>query len=430
MYQTSNNYKQSVYSDSTRHLLSIYIEEDMVNPDHIFDFKVSHILFSNDEFCLGSVTAKTIEMTIHKNSLPSVYKNFYVETGINNEIVPIGHFILDSIEKNDDDTVTIKAIDYMVKFEFNYDGSNLNYPTSILQVLQDICSKAGVELGSTSFLNSNKQIAVYDSTISAREYISYIAEQAGGFACIGRDGKLYIKTIGQDTAEVNIELFQDYTWGEQFKVSRVAYENGIQDFKFGNENNNTIWISQNNMYIVDNEQVENIYNKLKNFECYSFEGSTIIDPSIDMGDVIIVDGKRVVFQGDMEYVGKFKVSIFSKIQVKEKEETTKTVQSDRAKIKRVQSEINQVKGTITQLVQETSEYDDKISQVEQDVENIKQKVSNAVEYKRKVENATQIYLEDAGKLNVLKLEIKGNKTYVSNLFPRASLYPSSNIYSN
>ena len=146
MYQTSNNYKQSVYSDSTRHLLNIYIEENAVNPDHIFDFKISHILFSNDEFSLGSVTAQTIEMTIHKNSLPSVYKNFYVETGVDNEIVPIGHFILDSIEKNDDNTITIKAIDYMVKFEFNYDGSSLNYPISMLQVLQHICSKAGVEL--------------------------------------------------------------------------------------------------------------------------------------------------------------------------------------------------------------------------------------------------------------------------------------------
>ncbi len=146
MYQTSNNYKQLVYADSTRHILNIYIEEELVNPDHILDFKVSHTLFSNDEFTLGSVTAKTIEMRIYKASLPDTYNNFYIETGINDEIVPIGHFILDSIDKNDDDTITIKAIDNMVKFEFNYDGSSLNYPATMLQILQDICQKAGVEL--------------------------------------------------------------------------------------------------------------------------------------------------------------------------------------------------------------------------------------------------------------------------------------------
>ncbi len=146
MYQTSNQYKQLVYADSTKHLLNIYIEEEQVNPNHILDFKVSHTLFSNDEFTLGSVTAKSIEMILYKDSLPNTYNNIYVETGINNEIVPIGYFVLDSIEKNDDDTIIIKAIDYMVKFEFNYDGSNLNYPASMLQILQDICLKAGVEL--------------------------------------------------------------------------------------------------------------------------------------------------------------------------------------------------------------------------------------------------------------------------------------------
>ena len=90
----------------------------------------------------------------------------------------------------------------------------------------------------------NKSVAVYDNTVGARTYISYIAEQAGGFACVGRDGKLYIKTIGEDTVELDIEKFQDFTWGEKFKVSRVAYEDGIRDFKFGNTTNNTIWINQ------------------------------------------------------------------------------------------------------------------------------------------------------------------------------------------
>lgn len=146
MYQTSNEYKQLVYADSTQHLLNIYIEGNKVNPNHIFDFKVSHTLLSNDEFLLGSVTAKSVQFRIYKDSLPQQYNHFYVETGINDEIVPIGYFLLDSIEKNDDDTVTIKAIDYMIKFEFNYDGSKMNYPCTVMTILRDICLKAGIEL--------------------------------------------------------------------------------------------------------------------------------------------------------------------------------------------------------------------------------------------------------------------------------------------
>lgn len=430
MYQTSENYKQKVYADSTKHLLNIYIEGNLVNVDHIFDFKISHPLFSDDKFTLGSVTAKSIEMKIHKNSLPDCYQNFYVETGVEEEIVPIGYFTLESIEKNDDDTVTIKAIDDMIKFEFNYDGSHLNYPISIIEVLEDICSQAEVELGSTSFLNKEKQVAVYDNTLSAREYVSYIAEQAGGFALIGRDRKLYIKTIGENMAELKVELFQDYTWGESFKVSRIAYEDGIQNFQYGKEENNTVWINADNMYIVEANQIENIYNQLKDFECYSFEGKTITDPAFDIGDILVIDQKKVIYQGDMEYVGKFKVSLSSKIQAKQKEENTRTIISDKTKIRRVQSQIDQVEGTITQLVEESNEQDKKLTKVEQDLDRIKQTVESGYDLKRKIEGVTEIYIENAIEGEVLNLTIEGNKTYESNLFPEEDLYPQMELQPN
>lgn len=428
MYQTSDKYKQLVLADNTRHLLKIYIEGNEVNPNHIFDFKVSHTLFSNDEFSLGSVTAKTIEFRIHKDSLPEFYESFYVETGVSDEIVPIGYFLLDDIGKEDDDTITIKAIDDMVKFEFNYDGSKLTFPATMLEVLQDICSKAGVECGSTSFLNDDKTIAVYDNTVSAREYLSYIAEQAGGFACIGRDGKLYIRTIGQDIAQINIKYFQKFTWGEKFKVSGVAYEDGVQDFKFGNETNNTVWMNQDNMYIVDSEQVENIYNEYADFECYSFEGTTIIDPALDVGDIVVIDDKRVIYQGNMDYVGKFKADISSKIQAKMKEQTTTTKMSDKARIRRVQSSIDQVKGEIETLVKEVDDNSEKMSQVLQTVDEITQKVENVTDLTDEINGATSITLKNCMAGDLLELHIYGNNVVFGGLYPSKTLYPSASLY--
>ena len=84
------------------------------------------------------------------------------------------------------------------------------------------------------------------------------------------------------------------------------------------------------MYIVDKEQIINIYNLYKNFDVYSFSGTSIVDPSWDIGDILIIDGKKVVYQGDIEYKGKFKASITSEIQAKTKEETTATKISDTA----------------------------------------------------------------------------------------------------
>ena len=418
MYSTSTNYKETILADSTKQLLNVYIDNNKIEDRYILECKITYTLLNNDEFCFGSTQAKTVNLKIHKNALPETYTRFYIESGITGEIVPIGYFNIDEISKDDDYTVSLTLIDDMSLFEFNYDGSSLNYPVTLLTVLQDICSKAGVELGSTSFLNSNKQVAVYDSTVTARTYLGYIAEQAGGFAIIGRDGKLYIRTIGEDTADLALRYFSEYSWGEGFKVSRIAYEDGVQDFKKGNEINNTIWISSDNMYIVDQEQIDNIYNEYQDFEVYSFSGTSIVDPAWDMGDIITINNRKIVFQGELEYKGKFKASISSDIQAKSKEETTATKISETTKIRRVQSQIDQVEGIITQLVQETGEYEEKLTQVEQTVDSINQNVGNIINYKREVQGTTEIHLADAGENDIIKLEIQGNKTYESNLFPR------------
>lgn len=431
MYNTSQNYKDKVLNDSIQHELNIYIDGNKIEPNHIIDFSSKLELFNNNEFCLGCTPEIDIEFEIDKRDLPDVYNEVYVETGIDGEVVPIGYFTIQKPIEDDEFKVKIKATDYMKKFEDNkYDGSNLIYPETMLEVLKDICNKVGVELGSTSFLNSKKQIAVYDNTVTARTYLGYIAEQAGGFAVIGRDGKLYIKTFGEDTANFDIDLFGDFTWGDKFKVSKVSYEDGIQNYKFGDETQATVFIDQNNMYIVDSEQVENIYNQIKGFEVYAFEGKTIIDPAYDIGDILIIDDKKVLYQGELNYAGKFKASIKSKIQVKTEQESMQTKQSNSNKIKRVQSEINQIDGKITQLVQESSEHEEKITKVEQDLDSINQNVKDIVDYKRTIDGVTEIHLTEAGNVKILKLDIKGNITYVSNLFPSDDLFPSDELYLN
>lgn len=265
----------------------------------------------------------------------------------------------------------------MIKFEFNYDGSELisKGEATLLQVAQDICNKAGVELGSISFLNSDKKVSVYDNTVTAREYISYIAESAGCFACIDREGKLCFREFGQDETEIPLEMFGEYKWGEEFKISKVSYEDGIRSFKFGDNTRNNLWINQENMYIVDEDQVQKIYNKIKGLTVNTFEGKVIIDPAIDIGDKIVINGKNVIYQGEMSLEGRFIAQISSKIQIKQKEETTVKKESQKVVNRRVQSRIDQAEGKIQQLVEETTENSEKITKHEQDINGITQSVS-------------------------------------------------------
>lgn len=144
MHSTSNNYKSKVYN--VTHLLKVYINDEEINSKYVLDCKPSRKAFSSDEFALGCVEAQSIELKLYKSVVPSTINKIEIKSGITGEIVPIGIFNVDEISKDDDYTVTLKLRDNMIKFEFNYDGSKLTYPVTILAVLQDLCTKAGVEL--------------------------------------------------------------------------------------------------------------------------------------------------------------------------------------------------------------------------------------------------------------------------------------------
>lgn len=408
MYDTSDDYKTKIYN--TIHSLKVYINDIEIDSKYILDCKPSKPLFTNNEFELGSVISQAVELKLYKTVVPDIINKVEIKSGISGEIIPIGVFNIEDISKDDDYTVSLKLLDNMIKFEFNYDGSKLTYPVTLLTVLQDICSKAEVELGSTSFLNMNKEVAVYDNTVSARTYLSYIAESAGGFACIGRDGKLYIKTIGGNTTELPLKYFQNFKWGEKFKVSRVRYEDGVQLFEKGNTTDNTVYINPDNMYIVDQEQIDNIYDALEQLEVYSFEGDSIIDPAIDVGDILLIGNKKVIYQGTMQFMGRWKANVSSKIQSKNKEETTVRKPSQKTINRRVQSQMDQTEGKITQLIEETTEQSQKITEVEQTIEGISQKVENIQDFTKEKTQNENLYIEDIaeGEGYILKFIVYGN----------------------
>lgn len=177
MYNTSKKWKDTIYKN-VQSVLNIYIDNELINPDFILDFKVGQTLFDDEELKLGSISSKYIEFQIYKDQMPTNMKTVKVDYGIlvnngltvaevnamlvgtlngiqvkslsgNNtsfEMLPIGVFNIDDWTDNDDNTLTIKCIDNMSKFEFSYNGSDLTYPVTLFEILQDICNKAGVEL--------------------------------------------------------------------------------------------------------------------------------------------------------------------------------------------------------------------------------------------------------------------------------------------
>lgn len=395
MYKEVTYRYEKYMQKNMQKVVNIYFDNVLVDPIYITDFKKSGTLFSK-ELELGSTPSQHIEIKIHKKANIQIPKQIKVEFGVlvNNaltlyevnkmllgelnvtplrslakhnydfEMVPIGIFNVDDYNDKDSNLITIKAYDNIIKLEndngyyditqiLKQDSNNRKYAT-LGKIAEDICEKKGLDLGSKSFLNSTKKMYVYDNSITAREYMGYIAEAAGCFACAGRDGKIYFRSIGEDTIEIPQNLFKTYKYGEQYKISRVAYENGIESFKFGTETNNTLWLSQDNIFITDEDEVNSIYNKVKDLTVYSFEGTVAIDPRVDIGDIIIVDGKKIIYQGEMTFGGRPRTNIKSKISMKARSETTARTPLQKTINRRVQSRIDEEAGKIEQLIKETT----------------------------------------------------------------------------
>lgn len=296
------------------------------------------------------------------------------------------------------------------------------------EIAEDICKKKGLELETSSFLNSNKKIYVYDNEVKAREYMSYISEKAGGFCCAGRTGKIQIKKLGEDEEIIPQRLFKTYKWGEGHQISRVAYENGTESFKVGYETKDTLWIRQENLFISEEDDIKKIYDAVKDLDFYSFEGTTIINPAVDIGDIINIDGKKVIYQGEMTLNKRFIADIKSKIAIKQKQDTTTRKQSQQVINRKIQSQIDEENLKLTQLAKETTENTEKLTKHEQTIDSISDKVSNIEETTNVIEGNKTISLGNAVAGELIELHIYGNNDVFSSLKISDDVVLSDDLY--
>lgn len=299
---------------------------------------------------------------------------------------------------------------------------------TLSEIAEDICKKKGLELETSSFLNSNKKIYVYDNEVKAREYMSYISEKAGGFCCASRTGKIQIKKLGEDEEIIPQRLFKTYKWGEGHQISRVAYENGTESFKVGDETKDTLWIRQENLFISEEDDIQKIYDAVKDLDFYSFEGTTIINPAVDIGDIINIDGKKVIYQGEMTLNKRFIADIKSKIAIKQKQDTTTRKQSQQVINRKIQSQIDEKNLKLTQLAQETTKNTEKLTQHEQTIDSISDKVSHIEETTNTIKGNKTIQLGNAVAGELIELHIYGNNDVFSSLKIGDDVVLSDDLY--
>ena len=407
----------------------------------------------------GTAIAKALSFEID-SSVDLEGKEFKYFTGIRTSVgiewINLGTYITQDVEPNDTTKInTVNAMDYMLKTNIEY-VTELQYSNNNItlgQVAQEACNKAGLTLATTDFPNVD---FIVDSNqfpqgTLIRQVISAIAQISGTVAKVRSDDKLYFitpKTIGTVRKVFNLK---DYSEAE---IKRATHpinlvSLGMSDVEGENvvmrDEQSILLDGENSLVINDNpfayteakrqQLITAIFNAVKGFEYKAYELTGQGLPYLEsLDNVQIVDFEGNTYNSFLfRFYYKSPNGLETEMSAPSITDATveyQNVASAEQIAKRTEIIVNKQEQTITGIIENQGEFENQLTQVEQTVNQIQQQVQDTIVYKREVSGVTEIHLEDAGEADILELEIQGNKTYETNLYPGANVFPSKNIYPN
>ena len=374
---TSEVYKEKIYTSDATQILEIIADGEEINGKYIRELKLKDYLFDGTTFYLGATSSCTIDLSIDSSILEEIpklveinYKLLVDEENGTYESFSIGIFDVIDYDNSSSQYIKLTLSDFMNRFDKEYDPSSI-MPCTRKALLENICMTFNVELGTETFINQDVLVGNYDSTYTAKKYLSFIAERAAGYAKIGRDGKLYINSYTDvDTIELPAKYAGEFKEGSKFTITKVIYENGVQRFAFGDDTGYTLRLSQDNLFSCTETEVQNIYNSIKNLSFQSLELKIWGDPSIDTGDFIkfqnVVSFCQKEWTYNLGFTGKYKTNI-EKIE-SNSSMSKKTMERN---IKNIHSSIDEINGTLEINATQISENSGKINNLIIDVNAFK-----------------------------------------------------------
>lgn len=124
------------------------------------------------------------------------------------ETIRRGTFIV-SKKPATSDEINLTLLDYMSKAETGY-NTNLVFPCSAGEVLEDACQQTGIVLGDATFKNADYQVQKKPENTTFRAVIGMVAALAGGNARIDENDNLRIITFDDGTDTITLETVPWY----------------------------------------------------------------------------------------------------------------------------------------------------------------------------------------------------------------------------
>ena len=301
MITVSDSFKTELENGNRNYLVrvDITLADSTVLPtitkDNLIDLSIEDAVSQDTKFTAlgGAVINKAVINIDNSNENYSNY-NFNnatvaIQVGlqVNNtpEYVDRGLYIVDSVSPKGVG-LELSCLDYMSKFDKSYTNSEIVYPATIQEVIEDACTICGVAFTGT-YPDSDYVLTITPSVATFREVLSAVGQITGTFAHIDRQGRLYFSWF--DIESLNSAIDSDT------KISGVHY---IDEIISNNYEKDNITIAGVRCYIINdesNEKFEYHYpaTLAENDFCLNLTGNPLIHGG-NITEIINRVGARII----------------------------------------------------------------------------------------------------------------------------------------
>lgn len=360
-----------------------------------------------------------------------------------------GNFIVNEPPENDDTNGTVKfiAYDYMIKFNQDY-TNRVSYPCTLKDLLLDICSQAGVELGSITF--QNEDFEVEDNQFEGkqlRDVLQHIAKCAFSWARIGQDNKLYLdfevnnninETITIDDYKMDAFKKANEYYGPTNKVTYAdsdikGQEISVQDDNSIATNGVKEIIIYDNYFAYTTEKRQELiqagtvlfglrYMPVQNLELIGLV-------YLDCTDIIgVQDGAGTTYLTRVfSHIIKYNGAVSDTIETTGESDNEKRYSNPNNSItqnSRTEIIVDRAKKEITAVVEEVAGQNQKIAQVTQTVSELSSQISDIADITTSLEsNSAKLQFEDVNQSEPIRVVIHPIGVNIAKLHPHTNLKP-------
>lgn len=437
------------------------VEQTFTENDIISTTYEDYRYVDEDSLCIGQFVARVLDGEISgiQPSFTIENKEIRVSMGVkvDDEITwySLGNFLITNPTTDDvKDKTTFKAMDYTKKFNKTFDPSDLEYPTTALQLAQYCCEKCGVELATTDFVNNdfvienNQYASVAGSSTDItdnvgnytyRDVMKDIGKLAYSWVRIGWDNKCYIDfNIDSEVDEYNHITTNNYydlsVQKEKFgPVNRVII--GLKDIEGENivvedeasiEENGVceIRIYDNNLTYTPElrESVIESATRLFGLTYIPLEATTTGHPWLLGKEIVIFESlnddivySTIPFDRTIEYSGHIKTKLNSKAITKTETEY-RNYSNTESKLNTTRYIVDKHTQTIKTVVSNVSEQNDKISQISQTVDQIESQITDIPTITTENSGIGRLYLSNLMAMRLISLKIHPTDKDIIGLF--------------